>query len=549
MGFPWTLQGYIFREMGKTFLLTAVGMTGVLGLGGGVMNMMKLGEVTPSQLLRLLSLLLPVAAAMTLPIAALFSATSAYGRLSADNEINACRSSGINLHVLFLPPLLLSILAGSVTFAFSNYLIPRMVHNLNKDFGQDAGTYIQQRLRRPRGITLANRYHIHADRFQLDAEKSTTGVLEGVSFLEVVNGEWVRYGTARAVELGFERGDAKVNVWARMAGVSFYDKRDDQFVELEYKSVPSYELPAEVPLKLRFLTFGELLHYRAHPQLWQDVQRALQGLRKATARRLIYDALVQDWLAGEDHTLVLSEPGRRLDIRSQGAARQPRDGGIELTTVHIEEQGPSGRRTFRVPRAVVELAAADSVAEGGILVRLYTDSPRGDRMQERGADTLGPIALSPELSDRVKALRDEDLLAEAAALPGEGENAPASSEGSAVDPQSDPVLRSQTATREEIGSTLRDIAGVLHQRAAFSASVLVLVILGAVLGILLRGSHVLTAFGISFVPSLFVIILIVMGNELAHNARTHFAGLGVMWAGIAVVALGDLALLFGVLRR
>ena len=47
MPFPWTLQRYIFREMGKTFLLAAVALTGVLGLGGGLLQMMKLGQTTP----------------------------------------------------------------------------------------------------------------------------------------------------------------------------------------------------------------------------------------------------------------------------------------------------------------------------------------------------------------------------------------------------------------------------------------------------------------------------------------------------------------------
>ncbi|MCH9002351.1 MAG: LptF/LptG family permease, partial [Planctomycetes bacterium] len=81
MGFPWTLQRYIFREMGRTFLLTAITLTCVLGLGGGVMNMIKLGDVTTGQLFRLMCLVVPIAAALTLPIAALFSAGATYGRL------------------------------------------------------------------------------------------------------------------------------------------------------------------------------------------------------------------------------------------------------------------------------------------------------------------------------------------------------------------------------------------------------------------------------------------------------------------------------------
>jgi len=68
---------------------------------------------------------------LTLPIAALFSAASTYGRLSADNEFVACRSSGINIHVLFMPALVLSLFSALVTFVFINFVIPGMVRNLN----------------------------------------------------------------------------------------------------------------------------------------------------------------------------------------------------------------------------------------------------------------------------------------------------------------------------------------------------------------------------------------------------------------------------------
>ena len=76
-----------------------------------------------------------------------------------------------------------------------------------------------------------------------------------------------------------------------------------------------------------------------------------------------------------------------------------------------------------------------------------------------------------------------------------------------------------------------------------------LVILAAALGIIFRGSHVMTAFGISFIPTLFVIIAIVMGRQMTHNANTHLSGLLLMWAGIVVVAGLDVWMLTRVLRR
>ena len=107
-----TLQKYIFREMGKTFLLTAIGLTAVLSTCGGAANILPLESLSAKQTLFLMALVVPTSAAFTLPIAALFSATITYGRLAADNEFTAVRSGGINIHVLFLPCLLISLVSG-----------------------------------------------------------------------------------------------------------------------------------------------------------------------------------------------------------------------------------------------------------------------------------------------------------------------------------------------------------------------------------------------------------------------------------------------------
>ena len=69
------------------------------------------------------------------------------------------------------------------------------------------------------------------------------------------------------------------------------------------------------------------------------------------------------------------------------------------------------------------------------------------------------------------------------------------------------------------------------------------------MGIVFRGAHVLVAFGISFVPSLVVIMAIVTGRQLACNATTHVVGLLLIWAGIAALAVLDWWTLARVLRR
>ena len=160
----WTLQWYIFRELGRTFLLTAVGLTAIIGLGGGVLNIIDLNQVTAGQMLRIMSILLPVATTLALPVAALFSAAVVYGRLGADNEFVACRASGINIHLLFAPTVVISLVSAVLTFFSINYIIPGRIRNLDQFVRADLGQIVQHQLRAPGRLPLADdRYRIYAD--------------------------------------------------------------------------------------------------------------------------------------------------------------------------------------------------------------------------------------------------------------------------------------------------------------------------------------------------------------------------------------------------
>ncbi len=530
--FPWILQGYIFREMGKVFLLTAVAMTGVIGLGGGLVKMVGLGDMTPGQLLRLMALVLPVAAALTLPIAALFSAAATYGRLSADNEFVACRASGINIHVLFLPTVLLSLLSATITFVFINFLIPGMVLNLNEFVAADVGAMIQQRLNRPRGITLGGRFRIHADASAVDVSDPNRVVLRKVAFVEVDDDEWVRFGTAREVNLKFDRNDTRLRVSGWMTGLSFYDRKAARFFDVEEQAIPPNELPTVVPLEIKFLNLRQLLHHWRHPNSWREVQDAMARLREAASRRLIYDALLQRWLQGDGLTFE-TDQGRWTIRSSQPPMRIPRDGGIQVSAPTIEEHRRGRRRSITADRAVVELAREGAVTEPGIMIEAYDAHIIAEGTSiDRGRETIGPIMMPAALMHLATQLSEEDLML---VHPG--------------DIESGPLAERRVRADEARGETVRRIVATISERFAFSASVFVLVILGAALGIIFRGAHVVMAFGISFVPSLLVIILIVMGKQMAHNAPTHVAGLLVMWGGIAMVMGLDVWTLLRVLRR
>jgi lipopolysaccharide export LptBFGC system permease protein LptF len=532
-GFPWTLQKYIFREMGKTFLLTAAALSAILGLGGGVMQTLELGEVTPGQLLNILAIVIPVSGALTLPIAALFSAAATYGRISADNEFVACRSSGINLHILFLAPLSLSFVSAALTFLMINFLIPGMVRNLNEFMHADFGVLIQQRLSRPRGIALRNA-RVFAESSRVDAETGRI-TLEHATMVELDDDEWVRYGTVREVHLGIDDNKGRLRVYGWMEGVSLYDRKAGQFTDLARQELPASDLPMLVPQEVKFLTLIELLSYYGDPSQWREVSEAMMGLRISVGRAMLWDELWGQWQSGGGKTIELSDSETRLVVRSKRAGRLSQDDGIQLEDVHIEEyRGGRLRATYKANRAVIELARGESLTETRVRIDAYDVEGTADGATlARSQQSLGPVDLPPALVERVSQISDEQLL-----------------EGSfgSEDPKS-PTARKRAAAIEARGETMRRIAATLSERAAFSVSVFVLVLLGAVLGIVFRGSQAMVSFGISFVPSLFVIITIVMGKQMALNSTTHGTGLALMWIGIAIVAVLDWWTMTKVLRR
>jgi hypothetical protein len=95
----------------------------------------------------------------------------------------------------------------------------------------------------------------------------------------------------------------------------------------------------------------------------------------------------------------------------------------------------------------------------------------------------------------------------------------------------------------------QEVIGVLHSRLAFSASALVTLVLASAMGIIFRGGQFLTAFVISFVPGLVVVVLNIMGRHLSENTGTHLLGIGIMWAGIVALAFIDGVILTRYLKR
>jgi lipopolysaccharide export system permease protein len=115
------IQYYIFKEIAVPTCLAVAVFTFVLLLG----KILKLVELVINKgvplgdIARLFLLLLPSMLVVTLPLSFLLGVMLGFGRLSADGEITACKSTGISLYQLAVPAMVLglltSILYGGLT--------------------------------------------------------------------------------------------------------------------------------------------------------------------------------------------------------------------------------------------------------------------------------------------------------------------------------------------------------------------------------------------------------------------------------------------------
>lgn len=539
----WTVQWYIFRELGKAFLLTALGITAVLGLGGGVLNMIDLPGVGPGQLLRMMTIILPVALTLALPIAALFSAAVTYGRFSADNEFVACRASGINIHWLFLPTVAVSLASALLTFVSINYVIPNRIRNLDEFVKADLSQIVLRQLQAPQRLRLpGGRYRIYAKQAREITDPSLPQdskelLLGGVACAQTDQDDWVGYGTARSVRVRFDKLDTDPSVQVDFLGLSLYD-RGRGWMHSEHVPVTRESFPRQYLLKVKWLNLNELLHYRRRVEELPELRADLTKLRAVLARERFYRSLEADFAEPDatgqpDCELTFGDAQAAYRLEAEAMTPDRYDRKPTFQNVRVIETIGRQVRTAKAAGGTITVGASDGRVRlelyGGVILS-HPEKP--DETIARERETFQPVALPESLLAEVRSVSDRELL--------EPDSTVAVGQGFA---------KRQARLVAKHGETFRQIVGVIHSRLAFSLCTFVLVILGAALGIVFRGGHVFTAFGISFVPSLFVIVTIIMGRQLAQNEGTTLLGLAVIWGGIVLVGGVDVWTLTRVVRR
>lgn len=555
-----TLQFYISRELIKTFALTAVGLTLTFSLTGGALNMMRADVLNAVQVLRLLGFVLPLALTLTLPVAALFSCAMVYGRLAADNEFDACRASGINIHRLLAPAFGLSILTGIFTFIFANFILPTSIRNMEALIARDLQKIIVAALNM-QGYFKYGSLALHAGRppHSEQGPDGTTVQIDSAAFMQIEGENLLRAGTTEQVQVNFrsdpETGDPVAE--AAMHDIRAYDFEQKRLYVTAYQPIDPIAVPMFTETKTKWLDLSELLRFRREPLEFLPIQRQLTRLR-GQVREAAFYAYAVDQLTGPERVLRLGEfNGRpKYQIRAKTAFHDPLDFRPQLDGVTIIEamdgyqrEWSSERCSLRVSRGIGSVPYIVQIRVAGQVRLLNPLDPENKRV-EKPDTNLEAAPLPQNILDWEARVSDLDLLGitqEHIRMAAEGQLP--SEPPPAKFKLGERVENARISTLAALAEQSLEIVGVIHSRVAFSAAALVMLVLAAALAIIFRGGQLLTAFIISFIPGLVVVVLNITGRQMSEKAEYHLAGLAIIWSGIALLALADVVVLSKFLKR
>ncbi len=530
-----TLHRYVFRELLRVFILASVALTLILSLGSILQPIQEYG-VGPRQVVYLMGYFLPITLTFVLPMAALFAGALVYGRLASDNELDACRASGISLPAMTYPGLALAIIVAVANLLLSFYVMPVFVHRAEKSFKADAKQILFRNIERRRYYELPpdGRYLIYADRANMQND-----TLLGAVVAERNNNQIENIIVAEVAKVIFNAHEtfSEVRIIAQNSGQMGAEGGGGAQLGSLTKEVSSLLGDA-----INFKKIDEMRRIQADPMQFYPVAQLTREMYAQLIIELLTEDIIRETrdegrearyeLLGESNSVSFS--ARRCRVR--GAEVELSD--EVLVTERIASDKPA--RTLKCAEATLHL-------EGDSLPPTLTMDLKNP--QETGSSQLSMRYVITGLSipDAVQARAAEFKTKQGLLLP----QKLASALPQIAQLQPSPALTSlQSKLDRLIRKTFVEIKAEIHSRLVFGTGCVPMIMIGIGLGILKKGGHLLSAFGASCVPAAVLIVCIMSGKQLTQNLNAQtVSGVALMWAGMGFLALLALGIYTRLLRH
>jgi lipopolysaccharide export system permease protein len=548
---PLTLYSYILRELLK-LMLTTTGVLVLLMSFGFVIKPISEGLLGPLQIIKVIGYAIPIMFTSALPFAAAFSSTLVFFRLSADNEVMACAASGISYRELLMPVLAVGLALTLSMFVMSNWVVPGFWALVSREIEQDVSQLVMQKINR-REVLRLGKLIVYADAAtdRVPVEDRPDGqlkpynrmVLDGVAVGKVDAAEdkiISDYTAERAVVDLYRDPNRDVSYMTMMlTNVTVNQPGESQYSAMgstERMQLDPQEIPSLFTQKPKFLSLPRLRKVAAEPERSPEVRDAKRKLVGALAEKSVFDRLSLELKRGE---LLLAGPNgeqylitapsvtigtNSMQLASGGEGRGPK------VEVRVRTRGIVGQK-MEANTGEITLVLDELSAEPRFNVNLHT------------VTIIDPTLPRPgSLRDRsLRLLRFEEPIL------GPLETSPIPTlQGYAQASGSPKVMQSSKYLSSRISDLVRNILAQLHSRAATSVNCVLVLMLGAVMSMLLRGRVPLAIFFWCFVPTVLAFLTISSGQNLIESQKVNLVmGIGMTWLGDALL----LTMILGVYYR
>jgi len=531
-----TLHRYILRDLLRNFAFSGLALILVVTMGGGVANLLRTQGLSALEAATLFLVFIPVSATFVVPIAGMYSAAITLGRMSADNEITACRAAGINILRLYLPVVGLGLVVGLFTFYSWNFLIPKFFNMAEQMTQSDSARVATARLQKTKSIQYGN-VALHADVVEaLKSDPKRSGLMHlrmrRVALFRLDRSKVVTYGTADVADIHFDRESNPPEIRADLFDVRTFDADRAQYAEASHQPLGPYVLRTGVRERVSFQALPRLLEYLRDPTRMLEIADRLGKVRWASMRVLSLDRVDRALLEPPNVCTLRGADGSTLEVRCDGTRRGAKYGEIGVKSpVVIVRGAPDHPEPVRYAAQTGTINVADGVAAPDMTfveleLNVVEQGPAAaaaddPRVVRRSAVRLTRYHIPDESIREAAAIPDSDILDASA------------------------PVRLATAMEKDRAMLVHDfrvesarLHTVLHYRGALALSALGTIVLAALLGTIFRGGQVLTAFGVSCLPGFFVVMAILSGRNLGEDPNHHLIGVVLMWSVILLLFAG-----------
>lgn len=557
---PTTIWGFLLGQLLKLLLLTCAVVVSALAFIASL-RMFANGTLGPLETLTLAGWLTVPMLQYALPFAGGFAATLAYHRMSQDNELTACYAGGVAHRTVLLPALALGAVAGGMMFVLADQVMPRFLRSAQEMITSDPGRLLAGRLGKGQSLSLdRGRKVLFADDVtEVDLAPGSQAfkhlVLRGVVALELDDkGNVEREVSSRLADVWLYR-DAQAPAvadvrspaqrWSSSEGgtTAVMQLRDPVGSKTGVatgtvdQTVLAYKLPSTFRDRAKFLSWAQLEQAYSTPQRLTGVDDQRRLLAQALAERAAVDQLREE-LRRVGRATMVDGAGRAVVVRAQGVSGAPGDRGftltaapgrsVEVTVVGSPAPGREDDERGQVHRAARAFIGQPTAGTGGGTSLTLV-------MEEVSTAASGTEAAGVLTSLTVPGLRPAiDPLGPLMGASLESLSAAAAGRLAGAGTADAPLRLAAQRLDRAVERTRREIRSMQHERVAVSLSCVLMVLLGAVMGMRLGTAAPLVVYAWSFLPALGAVVAVSGGQTMV--VQQGAVGLAVLHGGVAVVA-------------